>query len=105
MEKFIKSNVSYLKDPNFIIDEFKKRVEKTFETLKKVDSIRLDSSYLIALERYANDIINVLNYEEIDDYKALQEELLKKANLLDKEKNKTRYKKDKHKNSSFHDGY
>jgi hypothetical protein len=31
--------------------------------------------------------------------------LLKDANLLQKEKNRSSYKKDKHKNQSFNDGY
>ena len=31
--------------------------------------------------------------------------LLKDANLLQKEKNKSNYKKDKHKNQKFNDGY
>ncbi|WP_245600555.1 hypothetical protein [Sulfurospirillum arcachonense] len=35
----------------------------------------------------------------------IQETLLKEANLLHKEKNSTRYKKDKHKSKSFNDGY
>lgn len=59
----------------------------------------------MALETYANQIINVLNLEEIEDVEEYQEELIKKANLLHKEKNKTRYKKDKHKHASFNDGY
>lgn len=105
MEKFINSNVAYLKEKTFELEEFKKRVTKTYEMLKKITPTRLDSSYLCALENYANEIVNVLNLEEIEDSSQYQTTLLKQANLLQKEKNKTRYKKDKHKNSSFSDGY
>jgi hypothetical protein len=105
MEKFINSNVSYLRDANFDFIIFKKRITKTYEILKKIESIRLDSAYPSALEKYANEIINTLNYEEIEDVEELREYLLKQANLLQKEKNKTRYKKNKHKNATFNDGY
>ncbi len=105
MEKFINSNVAYLRDESFDFTIFKKRVAKTYEVLRKIESIRLDSAYPNALERYANEIINTLNYEEIFNPEELREQLLKQANLLQKEKNKTRYKKTKHKSSSFNDGY
>lgn len=105
LEKFINSNVSYIKDKNFELKEFTQRVERSYQTLKKVEAIRLDATYPIALEKYANEIINVLNLEEIEDESELQETLMHKANLLHKEKNKTRYKKDKHKKNSFYDGY
>lgn len=105
MEKFINSNVSYLRANDFDFALFKKRVAKTYDILKKVESIRLDSAYPNALEAYANAIINTLNLELEDNKEEIREYLLKQANLLQKEKNKTRYKKGKHKSASFNDGY
>ena len=107
LEKFVRSNISYLKDPIFEFDIFKKRVEKTFKILKKIKSIRLNSTYPIALENYVNIILSVLHVEDLKDEEKeeLKAKLLKEANLLHKEKNKTQYKKDKHKKSSFNDGY
>lgn len=107
LEKFVRSNISYLKDPTFDFDIFQKRVKRTFEILKKIPSIRLNSSYPIALENYVNLVLSVLHVEELqeEEKKELQNKLLKEANLLHKEKNKTQYKKDKHKKSSFNDGY
>jgi len=51
--------------------------------------------------------LGILHVEELKDkeQEELQAKLLKEANLLHKEKNKTQYKKDKHKKSSFSDGY
>jgi len=107
LEKFIRSNISYLRDENFEFEIFTKRVTKTYEILKKVEEIRLNSTYPIALERYVNLILGVLHVEELNEKEktAIKENLIKEANLLHKEKNKTQYKKDKHKKSSFNDGY
>jgi len=107
LEKFVRSNISYLKDPTFEFEIFKKRVKRTFEILKKIPSIRLNATYPIALENYVNLVLSVLHVEELNDEEkeGLQAKLLKEANLLHKEKNKTQYKKDKHKKSSFNDGY
>jgi len=75
--------------------------------LKKIQTIRLDSTYPMALEKYVNLILSILHVEELDEEKktSIKENLLKEANLLHKEKNKTRYKKDKHKTKKFNDGY
>ena len=107
LEKFVRSNISYLKDPTFEFEIFQKRVKKTFEILKKIKHIRLNATYPIALENYVNLVLGVLHVEELknEEKEKLQDKLLKEANLLHKEKNKTQYKKDKHKKSSFSDGY
>ncbi len=108
LEKFVRSNISYLKDPTFEFNIFQKRVKRTFEILKKIPSIRLNATYPIALENYVNLVLQVLHVEdELKDkeIEELQAKLLKEANLLHKEKNKTQYKKDKHKKSNFNDGY
>jgi len=107
LEKFVRSNISYLKDPTFEFKIFQKRVKKTFEILKKIKHIRLNATYPIALEKYVNLVLGVLHIEELKDEEEeeLKAKLLKEANLLHKEKNKTQYKKDKHKKSSFSDGY
>ncbi len=107
LEKFVRSNISYLKDPTFEFEIFKKRVKRTFEVLKKIPSIRLNATYPIALENYVNLVLQVLHVENLknEEIQEIQTKLLKEANLLHKEKNKTQYKKDKHKKSSFNDGY
>jgi len=107
LEKFVRSNISYLKDPTFEFEIFQQRVKRTFEILKKIPSIRLNATYPIALETYVNLVLSVLHVEDLEDEEKqeLQAKLLKEANLLHKEKNKTQYKKDKHKKSSFTDGY
>ena len=107
LEKFVRSNISYLKDPTFEFNIFQKRVKRTFEMLKKIPSIRLNATYPIALENYVNLVLQILNVKDLnnEEIQEIQIKLLKEANLLHKEKNKTQYKKDKHKKSSFNDGY
>lgn len=105
LEKFIRSNISYLKEPEFQFDIFQKRVKRTFEILKKVEPIRLDSAYPVALENYANLLLSTLQELSEEEKTLMKQNLLKEANLLHKEKNKTRYKKEKHKTKKFNDGY
>ncbi len=52
-------------------------------------------------------MLSILHVEDLEDEEKIKikENLLKEANLLQKEKNSTRYKKDKHKSKSFNDGY
>ncbi|WP_458701078.1 hypothetical protein ACKGJI_03005 [Sulfurospirillum sp. 1307] len=98
LEKFVKSNISYLKDSNFDYEVFQKRVQANYEKIKDIEAVRLNSSYHQALLRYVNLTLEVLD-KKFDT--SLQENLLKEANLLDKEKNKTQYKKVKHRNNNF----
>ena len=100
LEKFVKSNISYLKDPTFNYETFKKRIEKSYEKLKDVEAIRLNSAYPQALQRYVNLMLEALHVDTKDE-DSLKDTLLKEANLLHKEKNKTVYKKDKHKKRGF----
>ncbi len=107
LERFTSSNISYLKEPIFEFEIFQKRVKKRFEILKKIKSIRLNAAYPLALESYANLLLSTLHVEEFSktQEEELKTKLLKHANLLHKERNKTLYKKDKHKRSSYNDGY
>ncbi len=98
LEKFAKSNISYLKDKNFEYETLKQRVQKSYEKLKDVEPVRLNSAYPVALQNYVNLMLKILNEEKIENF---QETLLKEANLLHKEKNKTQYKKDKHKKINY----
>jgi len=105
LERFLGSCVSALKNENFDFNLFVKRAEKGLKTLKKVDPIRLDSTYTNGLQNYANLVSNsIANLEEID-IEETHKRLLKEANLLEKEKYRGSYKKEKHKAQGFNDGY
>lgn len=83
---------------------FCKKVIEYNEQIKNVKEVRLNSEYLQKLIEFKELVINSTN-KEIEDFTKLQDELLKHSNLLHKEKNKSNYKKDKHKHKKFNDGY
>lgn len=104
LEKFVKRTIALLKHPSFDFELFKTLTIKNYEFVSQVESIRLDSEYLKRLQQYAQHILNTLD-NHTKDFQEEQQFLLKEANLLHKEKNRTNYKKDKHKNKKFNDGY
>jgi len=108
LEKFHKRTIPLLKHPKFDIIIFIKTINKYYEELKLIPSARLDSSYLQMLENFVNQTLQYTSsYDEQEDknFDNQKQSLLKQSNLLHKEKNKSNYKKDKHKKRSFTDGY
>jgi len=104
LEKFTSRAISLLKHPQFDFEIFKTNIEKYYGEIKKVEAIRLDSEYHKKLQEYVNITLQcTANHSK--SFEDEQQQLLKEANLLHKEKNKTSYKKDKHRKKNFHDGY
>ena len=104
LEKFFTRTISLLKLDNFDKDLFKQRTKKNYEELIKTKEIELYSEYYEGIKTFINKTMFYLE----EHSKSFEEEraiLLKDANLLQKEKNKSNYKKDKHKNQKFNDGY
>ena len=104
LEKFFTRTVAYLKNPDFNPIIFKKNIDKYYEELKKIKAVRLDSGYLSSLEEFVNSTLSKTTQID-DDFGTQKEQLLKEANLVLKEKNKSSSKKDKHKSKDFYDGY
>lgn len=104
LEKFFTRTISLLKLENFDAKLFKERTLKNYEDIQRVKAVPLNSKYLTDLIAFINKTLNYLeNHSE--DFQDERDTLLKDANLLQKEKNRNTYKKDKHKNSKFNDGY
>ncbi len=104
IEKFVKRVINMLKSNDFDFETYKAKTLEYYKEVQEVEKVRLNSTYLIQLESYCNQILNTLDSHS-ETYVKEQDFLLKEANLLHKEKNKTNYKKDKHKHKSFNDGY
>lgn len=104
LEKFFTRTVSLLKLENFNTDLFKERTLRNFEDIKKVKAVDLNSKYLTDLIAFINKTLSYLE-NHTKSFENERSTLLKDANLLQKEKNRNSYKKDKHKNSKFDDGY
>lgn len=115
LEKFVTKAISLLKYDNFDKDLFKKATIKAFAELGKTKSVVLYNEYPLAVKNLAQHIMNCIdthtNNEEdeysnqIHDFEEEKASILKQANLLAKLKNNNRYKKDKHKQQKFTDGY
>jgi len=108
LEKFHKRTIPLLKHPRFDIEIFTKTINKYYEELKLIPSARLDSTYLQLLEKFVNTTLHLITSYDEEEHKNFdnqKQSLLKQSNLMHKEKNKSNYKKDKHKKQSFNDGY
>ncbi|MDZ7818288.1 MAG: hypothetical protein U5K55_06595 [Aliarcobacter sp.] len=104
LEKFFTRTISLLKLDNFDKDLFKQRTRKNYDEMRKTQEIELYSDYYEGIKVFINKTMFFLE----EHSKTFEEEraiLLKDANLLQKEKNSSNYKKDKHKNQKFNDGY
>ena len=104
LEKFFTRTISLLKLDNFDKDLFKQRTKKNYEDLVKTKEIELYSEYYEGIKVFINKTMFYLE-EHTKSFEEERANLLKDANLLQKEKNRSAYKKDKHKNQSFNDGY
>ena len=104
LEKFFTRTVSLLKLENFDYNLFKERTLKNYEDMNRTKTMDVHSPYLTSLKNFVNLTLQYIHTHS-DDFKVERETLLKEANLLQKEKNKNSYKKDKHKNKKFDDGY
>ena len=103
LEKFFTRTISLLKLDNFDKDLFKQRTKKNYDEMIKTKEIELYSEYYEGIKVFIDKTMFYLQ----EHSKSFEEEraiLLKDANLLQKEKNKNTYKKDKHKKDRFYDG-
>jgi len=107
LEKFLTRTMSLLRLENFDEKLFKERCIKNFKDLSRAESMDLNSPYYEHLKRFIEKVMYYvyLEEEEGSDDEKMQNLLLKEANNLQKEKNNNSYRKDKHKNSKFDDGY
>lgn len=104
IEKFTKRVINLLKSKDVDFQTYETQVIKWYEDFKDVEKIRLNNTYLNQMEAYVDLILQIL-HSDLENFEEQKERLLKEANLLHKEKNKTNYKKEKHKQKSYNDGY
>lgn len=89
LDKFFNAAMSALKKEDFNSELFKERMLKNAKIFDKSPAVSLNSSSSKELENFVNACL---------DFTLSKEELLAKANALDKLKKAQTYKKDKHKN-------
>ncbi|CAI8199092.1 MAG: hypothetical protein ABF301_05825 [Sulfurovum sp.] len=104
VEKFFTRTVSLLKMPEFNHEKFIERTLKNYEDMNRVDKVDLHSNYYNMLHAFINQLLMyVKNHSK--DFEDEKSNLLKEANIIQKEKKKSAYSKDKHKKNKFDDGY
>ena len=103
LEKFAKRSIALLKLSDFDFERFKIRTIKNHEEMKKAEEVTLTSSYLINLKKFIDLILRSINNHS-KTFEDERDTLLKEANLLQRDKNRNNYKKDKHKHKKFDDG-
>jgi len=104
LEKFVKSAVAILKREDFDFSRFEERMLKNAIPLQKVEPIVLDSTYTKNLESFCNLILETINQKN-EDKDEERQVLLKHANALERLKVNSSYKKEKHRQKVFNDGY
>lgn len=104
LEKFSKRTMALLKLSDFDSERFIQRTAKNHEEMKKAKEVVLTSPYLIALKKFIDLTVQSIKHPS-KTFESERESLLKECNLLEKEKNRNSYKRDKHKNQKFDDGY
>jgi len=103
LERYVKSAAALLKREDFDYVLFAGRMKKNRIVLSKVIPVVLDSSYTKALENFAN--LSPAIVEEDEEIDAFHQRFLKEVNAIEKLKTNSSYKKEKHRNAAFHDGY
>jgi hypothetical protein len=100
LEKFLRSSATILKLENFNYELFKTRSKKIYTLIQNLKEIRVDSSHLKSLKNFTELTMRTLENEnlKIEEKRNL---LLKEVNLIDKNKNRSIYKKDKHKKDKY----
>jgi hypothetical protein len=100
LEKFTTKTIKLLKYDNFDLELYKKATLKSYEELKKTESITLYNEYPIAIRDLVQLILDTLDNHS-EDFETEKAKILKGSNLLAKLKNNNRYKKEKHKQKKF----
>ena len=102
LERFFKSVVAYLSMPEGVTKEgYNKKIENNLKYFQKTQAVMLYKGEFSDLEDLVKLMISYKDGEKSVD--EIQNEILHKANKLEKTKNNRKYKKDKHKGDKFKD--
>ncbi len=94
-EKLLQSSTIILKLEHFNYEQFNKKILNIHSKIQKMPKINIDSSYMKSLKNFSELVIRTLENEKLHPEKK-RELLLKEVNLLQKQKNRTIYKRTKH---------
>ena len=107
LEKIGKNLFRMFRDPGTGSDKFLKRFDELMERLDEMESIRLDSEYLRQSEAHYRNLHKTLREHPIDDraLDEMRESAMSELNRLQKMKNRSSYRKEKHRERVHRDGW
>ena len=101
LERFVRSVIGYLvKEENASFGGFKAKVTKQGRLVDVAPKEELYKEEMVMLERFVAKLRESAS-AECEDFAKLREELLYHSNQMEKQKNKRKYKKDKHQGRKF----
>ncbi|WP_457605577.1 hypothetical protein [Nitratifractor sp.] len=89
------------------LEQFRKRFDELIRRLDELDPIRLDSEHLRQSEEYYRSLhqrVHAPGFAE-SDYRSMREEEMSNLNRLQKMKNRSSYRKEKHRDRPVKDGW
>jgi hypothetical protein len=102
LQRFQKSIISYLTNTQEPTKEkYDKKIDNACKLLNRVEESQLYKGELRDLQEHVKAMIAYRESEK--EIMAIKEDILYRANQLDKSKNSKKYRKDKHSQSKFQD--
>ena len=107
LEKIGKNLFRMFRDPGMGAEKFLRRFDDLMERLDALESIRLDSEYLRESEAHYRTLHKKLHENDFDDriFDEMRENGMSELNRLQKMKNRSSYKKEKHRERLQRDGW
>ena len=107
LEKIGKNLFRMFRDPGTRSEKFLKRFDELMERLNGLESIRLDSEYLRESEAHYRTLHQKIHENDFDDeaLDAMRENAMSELNRLQKMKNRSSYRKAKHRERVHRDGW
>jgi ACT domain-containing protein len=100
MQKFIKTLYGTLNERDLTLESFSESMDRAYNKIASVEHTVLYKEEFIAMEKLINRVINI-DASMVDDFDNLKDELLYELNQIEKLKTSKKYKKDKHKKSTW----
>jgi len=104
LEKCTKNLFRLFRDENSTLQNYSKKFKELKKDLDKLEEIRLNGEHLNRTKEYIELLYKRTILDETfseEDYKKCKNSELSNLNRLQKMKNRTKYSKNKHKNSFF----
>ena len=107
LEKIGKNLFRMLRRPETSATDFRSRFSELMQKLDALETIRLDSEYLRESEAYYRRFLSEVDRDDFSqqDLQEIREAEMSNLNRLQKMKNRTSYRKEKHRERAKSDGW